>query len=268
MRLNSFSVLLPIYFKESSIFFEECLDSIANQSLQASEIVIVKDGPITYDLEKSIDKYSNLLPLKVVGTPKNQGLSSALNFGLNFCQNDLIIRMDADDICCKDRFKIQVEFMESNPSVAVCSSWVEERSNGMDNPGILKVLPEQHHEILKLSKWRNPINHPATILRKSCVIKAGGYPNIYPEDYALWSVMLVNGFLFYNIPKSLLLMRTNGDFYKRRGIKLLKGEFILLKFQFKIGLIGTTQLFINALLRLILRLSPNILKKFLYHTMR
>ena len=56
---------MPVYYKEKPLFFEQALDSILNQTLLPDEIVIVKDGPLTKELdaviEKYISKYSNLL---------------------------------------------------------------------------------------------------------------------------------------------------------------------------------------------------------------
>ena len=46
----NFSVLIPIYTKESPEFFNQALESIVQQTLLPSEIVIVEDGPISNEL--------------------------------------------------------------------------------------------------------------------------------------------------------------------------------------------------------------------------
>ena len=49
--MNEFSVLISIYYKESPIYFREALDSVFAQTLQPAEIVLVKDGPLTPELD-------------------------------------------------------------------------------------------------------------------------------------------------------------------------------------------------------------------------
>lgn len=49
-----FSVLLSIYKKEHPAYFKKSLDSIFSQTLLPDEIVLVKDGPLTDELEDLI----------------------------------------------------------------------------------------------------------------------------------------------------------------------------------------------------------------------
>ena len=46
-----FSVLMSIYKKENVDYFKECIDSLLNQTILPNEIVIVKDGPLTPELD-------------------------------------------------------------------------------------------------------------------------------------------------------------------------------------------------------------------------
>lgn len=68
----NFSVLLSVYIKENPQYLSQALDSIINQSVQASEIIIVKDGPLTKELDDIIDQYnkitnsSGLLPYLII----------------------------------------------------------------------------------------------------------------------------------------------------------------------------------------------------------
>ena len=48
-----FSVLIPIYKKEEPRHLRECLDSLYNQTLPATEIILVEDGPLTSELDES-----------------------------------------------------------------------------------------------------------------------------------------------------------------------------------------------------------------------
>lgn len=260
----SFSVLISVYVKEKPVYLEACLKSLAWQTLKPSEIVLVEDGEITGELENVIALYSKIIPIKSIRLEKNQGLAHALNEGLKHCCYELVARMDTDDVCLPFRFERQVAYMLANPEVSVSSSWIEEKDERMSEVLFLKKLPSTHEDILKFSKKRNPISHPVSIFRKSAVISVGGYPKIFPEDYALWSLMLVKGYRFQNIPETLLYMRTGADFTSRRGLDFFKGEMTLLKYQKSIGFLSASEMFLNFMIRAIVRLSPIKLRTFFY----
>lgn len=260
----NFSVLMSVYIKEKPSYLEECLESLACQSLQPSEVILVEDGEITRDLKNVISRYLEIIPIKTIRLARNQGLAAALNEGLNHCSNELVARMDSDDVALPFRFERQVLFMLAHPEVTVSSAWIEERSENMRQSIFLKKLPLTHKNILEFSKKRNPISHPVSIFRKSAVISVGGYPKIFPEDYALWSLMLVKGYRFQNIPETLLYMRTGADFMSRRGLDFFKGEMTLLKYQKSIGFLSASEVLLNFMIRAVVRLSPIKLRTFFY----
>ena len=76
---NCFSVLMAVYKKEQPLFFKEALRSVFEQSLIPNEVVLVKDGPLTEELEQIIVDFSSKNEqLKVITLEKNQGLGSLI----------------------------------------------------------------------------------------------------------------------------------------------------------------------------------------------
>ena len=264
----SFSVSMSVYAKENASYLRQCLDSLASQTLPPSEVVLVEDGEITKELADVISYYSDFLPIKNVRLERNQGLAAALNIGLEHCSNELIARMDTDDVCLPNRFARQVAFMQNNPDISVSSAWIVEMNQSMTGAGVLKMLPESHADVMSFSKLRNPINHPVSIFRKSSVLLVGGYPLIYPEDYALWAFMLTSGFKFANIPEVLLKMRTGEDFISRRGMGFFKKEIVLLRYFRSIGFFGLKESAYYFLTRLFLRVSPPKIRMMIYKSSR
>jgi len=113
---------MSVYYKEIPKYLNQCLESLANQTLPATEIIIIKDGKLTDELENILSMWKEKLPLKIEGYEKNRGLAYALNYGLQFCFHELVARMDSDDISMPDRFEKQVRYFEEHKNVAIVGS--------------------------------------------------------------------------------------------------------------------------------------------------
>lgn len=230
-----FSVLISIYYKEVPEYLDLALKSITDdQLLKPNQIVLVKDGPLTKELElvirKYLKKYDNIF--KIILLEKNYGLGKALNIGLVNCDYELVARMDGDDISKPERFKEQIEIFRNNSEIDLVGSWIDEFEN-INNEfqirGVRKV-PEKNEEIYEKLKTICVFNHPTVMYKKSKVLKVGSYLSKFLlEDYYLWIRLAVEKIKFYNIQKSLVYFRVTSETSKRRGgLKLLKSD---LKFQ-------------------------------------
>lgn len=264
----NFSVLMSVYKNDNHKYFKEALDSIySEQTLKPSEIILVADGKISFELISVIDDFKTKYPdiLNFIQINDNVGLASALNYGLEKCNNDLIARMDSDDISLATRFEIQYHFMEKNYDVSVSGTFIEEIEPDSRKTIKIRKVPLEHTNIVKFAKRRSPVSHPSVMFRKSVVIKNQGYPNFRKsQDYALWSKLLVNGEIFANIPQILLKMRTGNELQSRRGFSHFKYEFAVLKFQYTIGFVSKYDFLVNFLIRFILRMTPLKLRVFFY----
>lgn len=268
--MDKFSVLISIYYKESPQYFHAALESIFTQTLLPSEIVLVKDGPLTPQLDTIIDEYTSHYPIfKIITNKKNLGLGLALSKGLQFCSNELVARMDTDDISKSDRFEKQIGYMTQHPNVSVCSAWIDEFVDSPNDIKSVRKLPETHEEIIAYSKKRCPINHPVAVFRKSDVINCGGYQHCpFFEDYYLWCRMLNRGYIFHNLQESLLLFRASKDMFNRRGgIQLCKNEYNFLRKIKSIGYISTWEMCKALIVRIPVRLMPSKLRSWLYKTL-
>jgi glycosyltransferase involved in cell wall biosynthesis len=266
----NFSVLIPVYAKESPENFFQALNSIIKQTLKPSEIVIVKDGPITSELDNIIEffvkSYRNLF--KIVSLEKNMGLGIALNLGVLNCSNEIIARMDSDDIASPFRFERQISFLEENKDIDIVGSWIGEFVNNPSKIISIREVPQYHQDILKFAKFRNPMNHMTVIFRKKAVLDAGNYQHFISfEDYYLWCRMLINGAKFANIPEVLVFVRRDKNFIKRRsGLVYFKQEIEFQKKMYDIGFISIFEFVRNIILRGYIRLFPSFLLESLYKT--
>lgn len=219
MMEKKYSVLMSVYHKEKPLFLKASLDSMIKQTLKPDEIVIVKDGKLTKDLDQVIDNYISEEPslFNVVSLEKNIGLGRALDEGLKKCKNELVARMDTDDISLSERCEMQVELFMKNPQLSIVGTMINEFYNDPDNIVSSRVVPTKHEDIERFIKRRSPFNHPTVMYKKSDVMRCGGYGKLRrKQDLDLFSRMINNGCTGANIDKSLLLFRSNEDNFKRR----------------------------------------------------
>ena len=267
-----FSVLLSVYHKEDPKFLDEALRSIENQTLPPTEIVLVKDGPLTPALEELIAKHQekSSIPYKIAGLQRNLGLGIALNKGLEECSCSLVARMDTDDIALPDRFEKQISYLEEHPRVDVLGGWICEFSDNPKDCRKERRPPRTHSEIMHYAKYRNPINHMTAVFQKSAVEEVGGYlPMNGFEDYYLWMRMLLEGKVFANIDEVVVKARAGDEMIRRRqGWQYAKDEWALEKAAWYIGFWSGFDLFKNLFLRILPRLLPVVMVEKLYNILR
>jgi len=263
--MKYFSVLMSVYYGESHEYLAQCLESLSVQTFPASEIVIVKDGKLTNELENVLLLWKEKLPIKLEGYEENKGLAYALNYGLQFCSYALIARMDGDDVSMPDRFEKQIEFFEQNNDVvAVGASILEFYSKDE-----IKYIGKRDYPIRtdrsSISLFKGtPIAHPVAMI-KADVLKEYRYRTdvISNEDIDLWFRLISDGHFIENINEPLLKYRiTDKTFLRRNSIKAWS-EFKIY-YNNLVKLHGFSRLLIFPLLRFIFRLLPQKAIKKIY----
>lgn len=214
------SVLMSVYIKERPEYAEECFQSLLRQTVLADEWVIVEDGPLTEEMYDLLARYQNEHPglIKRVPLKENQGLGLALRAGVPECKNELIARMDTDDIAREDRFEKQLYQFSKNNKLDICGSNIDEFEDSPDNVVAQRCVPTNHNEIIKYQKKRDAFNHMTVMYKKKAVLNAGNYESCpLMEDTYLWAKMIVNGATCANIDESLVYARIGRDMFERRG---------------------------------------------------
>jgi glycosyltransferase involved in cell wall biosynthesis len=270
--VSSASLLMSVYSKVSPDALKACLFSLADQTLLPEQFVIVKDGPLTTELDILIDqftaKFSNLT--LIVNIEINQGLINALNTGLHHCTQKWIVRMDSDDVAMPDRIERQINFLKNNTDVDVLGSAMLEFDSSPKNPQRRKPVKSSHENIVKQLPIRNPINHPSVCIRKSTLLDIGGYPSLYLlEDYFLWAKLIKANARFHNLEDALILYRfDDSTLQRRRGRKNFVNECKLRWWIYQHQLSRPWDLVIGISLQCLIRFSPLFLQRYLWHASR
>ena len=256
--MEKYSVLMSLYKKEHPEYLCLALDSMINQTVKPDEIVLVEDGPLTDELYDVVEKYKEYLTIVVNET--NLGLGLALKKGVEACRNELVARMDTDDIAELDRCEKQLHYFDLHTDATILGGQIEEFiADPLDVVG-KRIVPETDEEIKDFMKKRCPFNHMTVMFKKSDIKKVGNYQDWYwNEDYYLWIRLALEGFEFANLPDVLVHTRVGTDMYQRRGgDKYFKSEVGIQKLMFEKKMISPGTYIMNCGKRLIVeKLMPN-----------
>lgn len=267
-KLPSYSVLMSVYFKEKKDWLIQSIESMLNQTVLTDDFVLVKDGKLTDELNETISEYCEKYPdiFHIIELEKNVGLGPALAIGVKACKNELIARMDSDDISIKERCEKQLKKFQEDPELDLIGSSIAEFIDTTNNVQAYRVLPESDEEIKKFIKRRNPFGHPSVMFKKSKLLEAGNYRSYYLcEDYDMWIRMVEKDAKCYNFKDILVFMRINEDFYKRRGgIKYLKSILKFKREQYKNGFFSKKDYIISGGTHIIICLMSNVIRETFY----
>jgi len=222
------SVLISSY-NTKHFYIKECLESIKQQKgYFGIELVWINDGSsseYTSQLEEELNlfiKRTRFCKLIYHKESENHGVAYSLNNGISLCTNELVFRMDSDDIMLPDRIMKQIEFMKKNRDSVICGANMQLFIN--ENPNNLKdktLLDETFH-IMSL-KWQDflkskPIwfmNHPTICFRRSAVLAVGNYNDrgrdFMLEDYELELKLMHKYGEIHNVGEILLYYRIHSE---------------------------------------------------------
>lgn len=140
---TQFSVSMCVYEKDNPRHFDIAVQSILNQTIPPSEVILVVDGPVPDELDLVINKYEGNPLFRTIRLAENQGHGNARRLGLENCNYDLIALMDADDISASYRFEKQLKIFDNNPSVSLVGGIITEFIDDPANIVAKRTVPSE-----------------------------------------------------------------------------------------------------------------------------
>lgn len=214
-----YSVLMSVYYKERAEFFRLSLKSMFEQTCPPEQVVVVCDGELTEELDMVLADFQKQYPeiLTAHRLRENMGTGYAANEGLKLCRNELIAKMDSDDISYTDRCEKQLAEFAKNPALDMLGGYVSEFEGDISNEKAIKKVPVTDEAIAKYARRRNPFNNQTLMYKKSKAIQCGGYTcNTRCEDYDFITKMIMSGAKCRNLPECLVHYRLDAGAYERR----------------------------------------------------
>ena len=181
------SVLVPIYNVEK--YLDECLASLANQTLKDIEIICINDGS-TDSSAKIIQRYAKKYPNFTVINKQNSGYGDSMNQGLKKATGEYIGIVESDDFIEPNAFEELYELAKKKSADIVKANYFYHSETG-----------DEIHEVVKNQKLNTPL--PIT-----------DNPSILLEEPGIWSAIYRRDFLSTN---KIRFRTTPGASYQDTG---------------------------------------------------
>lgn len=181
------------------------LESIANQTYKNHSLLVWDNG----STDGTVEELRRWIPSRIPGiivTNRVMSVGRSLAALVEAAGTELCARIDADDINAPVRLEEQVAHVLAHPQVVALGSQVTIIDSKGNPTGERWECPTDDAEARWRARWQAPLTHPATLFRRSAVLRAGNYADIAGEDSELWIRLSRLGEI-YSLPDVLLHYR-------------------------------------------------------------
>jgi glycosyltransferase involved in cell wall biosynthesis len=177
------SVLMTIY--NAAPYLRAAIDSLIAQTFPDWELIAIENGSIDGAVD-ILNSYSDSR-IHLHKFESNIGRTPALRVALDNARGEYIAVLDADDVAYPQRFQLQVEFLRTNPEVALVASWAHYIDKGGKIIGEF-TPPVAANELRDCLGWTDPFAHSSAMYRRTIALEVGGYPAafVWGQDFAFF----------------------------------------------------------------------------------
>lgn len=251
-----FSVIIPTYSRTELL--KKAIESVANQTYQDYEIIVVNDNPEEKSLVDALTNKSN--KIKVIHHTSSKGGNAARNSGIVQAQGDVIAFLDDDDLWLPEKLAFHAKEHEKNPeSGLVYSDCLYVYNNPLiTDSKYSAAVPLDIIEAMGNAKYC-PATSSIVSIKKECVEKCGLFDESLAsfQDWDYW-FRIAHIFSFAHIPEVLVHFTQHlGDRTSQNENKRKKGlNQICSKWGEKINVNEFTQ---NAIISIYFKNAKNAL---------
>lgn len=203
------SVLVPSY--RHARFLDQCLQSVASQTFQDWEAVIVDDCSEDGSLEAAQAWAGRDSRFRVFSNDQNRGAYPTQARAASLAESGLVAVLNSDDLWLPDKLAAQVELLDSDPGVAACATlgWP------CDEHGLPDESTDLHADWpvgdLPAAPW---LLYENRVLASSVVFRRSGFRPFtelrYSGDWSLLLAASSHGRL-HVLPDRAVLWRQHGE---------------------------------------------------------
>jgi len=189
----------------ADLFLGEAINSILNQTFRSFEFLIMVDAGCPDVKQRICELSAGDSRVRILESPSVGGFAFALNLGIAESRGEYIARMDGDDVSRPERFEEQVRYLDENKDVDVLGCRVQLIDS--NSVKVERVYPyfKTNQQIRRVLPFRNPLMHPALMIRKSALLSVQGYKYGHTsEDHEMFIRMARDPKIgYYNMDKVL-----------------------------------------------------------------
>ncbi|QZN97076.1 glycosyltransferase family 2 protein [Symbiopectobacterium purcellii] len=216
------SVIMPAHNADATI--AESIESVLNQSFPDFELIICDDGS-TDNTNAIIKKYSDIdKRIILIESFMSRGAAETRNLCILKSRFKFICFLDSDDLWEKDKLASQVSFMQENNLAMTHGKYKMFDGGGLNK----KIIPPK---VISYSDLLRKCDIGClTVMLDSEKIDSIRFPNVVKEDYALWLLIMRNGFSSYLYPGCEAYYRRRAGSVSSSKIKEIKKQLHVLKY--------------------------------------
>lgn len=195
MQTPEYSVIIPA--RNAARFIESTLDSLAVQSMQKFDVLVIDDGSTdaTSKIVQSFIQTHDDARFKLIKGPA-QGVSAARNLGLSHTKSPFVLFLDADDILAENALERYVQAFDTDTQIAALGQIerITEIGHKMASPDNRALVPDKD-QLIALLRKNYIVNGGALAIRTSHARSCGGYDESlrFGEDWEFWCRLLTQG---------------------------------------------------------------------------
>lgn len=181
------AVIIPAY--NSGAYLDQALASVAGQT-QPAAMVVVADDCSSDDTAERARRWQDRLPLVVVKLDRNRGPGMARHEAILAAKAPLLAMLDADDYFLPDHLETMAAAHTARPGLVSAQEFAWSPGAVIRPPDPTWQPPQPPHQLAALIRF-NFINFG--FFSRELYDRAGGFRELYCEDWDLWIRMLRAG---------------------------------------------------------------------------
>jgi glycosyltransferase involved in cell wall biosynthesis len=200
------SILLATYNGEK--YIKSSIESILNQNFTDWELLVGFNG--TTDNSKDLVNSFSDTRIRVFDYANDKGKAKTLNKLIKESNYDFCAIQDDDDLWHQDKLKEQVKYIDKFDVIGSFITYIDENNKPCGQPD----LSMEHSKIKNKSlSGDNQTANSSAVFKKQHALEIGGWDESLDgiEDFDFWLKLLKKGYLFHNIPISLVFHRVHSE---------------------------------------------------------
>jgi len=215
------SIVAPCYNAEK--YLEEALHSIFAQDYPNIEVIVVDDGSTDNSLAL-LRQLQQTYDFQLY-TQANQGVSAALNHGMQHARGIYVSTPDLDDVMLPHSIRVRAQYLEQHPTIGCVGAlivYMDSDGHTIKQQQCDRINIHTFNDILREAKV---IGAPTALYRMSALRDAGFYdPLLRVQDFQITLRIASQGYEIHELPVCVTRYRRHSNNLSRKYRLMLEAD--------------------------------------------